>query len=404
MHPKSKLAGRRAAVIVVTAASLAACSPATADVSATELRRAVETDAIAFEIDSIPVTVIDQLAEHRVVLLGETHHLREHWAFVAVLMSELYDDGFRQLLIEAPHMAGWLLDDYVQGSPKVPTWTAPPFYDRRLSMVREFNRSHSDDPIHVRGIDANEDFYGGAGDFHLLLRWFVDTLPTRGPTEPMLQMPYATSDPETQRLAVDDLRQSLEMDRSDLVESWGTERYEQLLELLTIERASVDVRAARAENDDEGARMREDVIKALADDRIGECACGTVINIGGHHAQKAALMGTDQEWLGDYLTHTSDVVNGSIIVVGLSSAKTDLEPGAEGTPWDILHSNSPDNELLRTMAESAPGRTVYMPLDDSLFAEQTIAYNSEDVIYVTPLQNQFDAVMQYGLAHRMPVD
>ncbi len=42
-------------------------------------------------------------------ILGETHHLREHWEFAAALMSELYDDGFRQLLIEAPHMASWPL-------------------------------------------------------------------------------------------------------------------------------------------------------------------------------------------------------------------------------------------------------------------------------------------------------
>jgi hypothetical protein len=47
---------------------------------------------------------------------------------------------------------------------------------------------------------------------------------------------------------------------------------------------------------------------------------------------------------------------------------------------------------------------VFLPLDDELFAERTVAYNSEDVIYVTALEEQFDAVLQYGLAHRMPVD
>jgi hypothetical protein len=47
---------------------------------------------------------------------------------------------------------------------------------------------------------------------------------------------------------------------------------------------------------------------------------------------------------------------------------------------------------------------VFMPLDDPLFTERTVADNSEDVIYVTPLAEQFDAVMQYGVAHRMPVD
>jgi hypothetical protein len=400
----NRLTGLTVATAILAAAGMAACSSATADFTSAELRAVIEADATVFDDDTIPAVVVDRLAEHRVVLLGETHHLREHWEFVAALMSELYDDGFRQLLIEAPHMASWLLDDYVQGSPNRPEWTAPPFYARRLSLIRDFNLAHSEDPIHVRGIDANEDFYGGAGDFHLLLGWFVDTLPTSGPTESVLRMSYATSDSEAQRQAIDDLHQRLEAERSDLVGTWGVERYEELLELLTIERSSIEVRAARSDDDDRGARAREDLIKRLADDRISECECATVINIGGHHAQKSHLMGTDQEWLGDYLTHASEVVDGSTFVIGISSARTDLEPGAEGTPWSVVNSRSPGNELLRTMAETAPGRTVFIPLDDPLFADRTVAYNSEDVIYVTSLGEQFDAVMQYGIAHRMPVD
>lgn len=384
---------------------LAACSSATADVTAAELKAVVEADAVVIDDGTIPGSVVDRLAEKQVVLLGETHHLREHWEFVSRLMTELYGRGFRQLLIEAPHMAGWLLDDYVQGSPLVPDWTAPAFYERRLSMIRDFNQTvAAGDPIHVRGIDANEDWYGGAADFHLLLGWFTETLPSRGPTDRFLDMGYGESEPELQRQAVEGLLASLQADRAGLVASWGIDRYQQLVDLLANELVSIDVRAARARSDDKGARMREDLIKRLADDRIGDCACGSVINIGGHHAQKAHLMGTDQEWLGDYLAHTSHVVGGSVVVIGISSAKTELEPGAQGTPWDVLDSNSPDNELLRTMAEVIPGRTLFLPLDAPLFAERTVAYNSEDTVYVTSLEEQFDAIIQYGLAHRMPVN
>jgi len=382
-----------------------ACSSPTADVTATELRAVIEAEAIVFENPTVPGPVIGRLAENRVILLGETHHLREHWELVATLMSDLYNDGFRQLLIEAPHMAGWLLDAYVQGSQLVPDWTAPPFYEQRLSMVRDFNLTRAaGDPIHVHGIDANEDWYGGASDFHQLLGWFVETLPTHGPTDPLLDMAYGDAEPDQQRGAVEDLLESLRADQPGLVATWGADRYQQLVDLLTNELVSIDVRAARADDDDKGARMREDLIKSLADDRIAECECGTVINIGGHHAQKAHLMGTDQQWLGDYLTHSSDIAAGSIIVIGFSSAKTELEPGADGTAWDVLDSKSPDNELLRLMAETMPDRTAFLPLDDPIFAERTIAYNSEDVVYISPLKRQFDAIIQYGVAHRMPVN
>ena len=389
------------AVVVV---ALAGCSAA-ADVTAEELSAVVERDGVAFDSSSVPDGVLRRLSEYKVVLLGETHHLREHWAFVATLMSDLHDDGFRQLLIEAPQMAGWLLDDYVQGGPLFPEWEAPPFYERRLSAIRAFNETLApSERLHVRGIDANEEWYGGASDFQLLFGWLIDRLPPSEEVDVSLGEDYATATPAAQIEAIEALLISLEADRSNLVESWGGDWYDQVVEMAEVELASIDVRAQRREDDNDGARAREAVIKQLVDDRVAECSCSTVINIGGHHAQKSHLMGTEQEWMGDYLTHKSVVVGGSIIVVGFSSAETELEEGAGGTPWDILESESPDNELLRVVAETWPGRTVFLPLDDLLFNERTVAYNSEDVIYVASLKEQYDAIIQYGLAHRMPED
>jgi hypothetical protein len=238
----------------------------------------------------------------------------------------------------------------------------------------------------------------------LLLGWVVDRMPTPGAVDVSLGGNYPAASPAAQTEAIEALLDSLETDRSNLVESWGARWYEQVVEMAEVELASIEVRAQRREDDNEGARAREEVIKQLVDERVAECSCSTVINIGGHHAQKSHLMGTEQEWLGDYLAHKSTVVEGSIIVVGLSSARTELEPGAGGTPFDILESASPDSELLRLMAETWPDQTVFLPLDDPLFADRTVAYNSEDVIYATSLNEQYDAIIQYGLAHRMPED
>jgi hypothetical protein len=389
---------------LIVAIGVAGCSP-TADVTVDELSAVVERDGVAFEGAMIPADVLVRLAEHRVVLLGETHHLREHWAFVAELLSELHDDGFRQLLIEAPQMVGWLLDDYVQGGLFASEWEPPPFYERKLSAIRAFNETLApDERIHVRGIDANEEWYGGAGSFQSLLEWPVEQLPTPAPVDASLRPDYADATPEAQTEAIEGLLASLETHRSTLVESWGADWYDQVVEMAEVEFASIDVRAERREDDNDGARAREEIIKQLVDKRVAECSCSTVINIGGHHAQKSHLMGTEQEWMGDYLAHTSYVIGASIIVIGLTSARTELEPGAGGTPWDILESASPDNELLRLMAETWPGQTVFLPLDDPLFRDRRVAYNSEDVIYASSLNEQYDAIIQYGFAYRMPED
>lgn len=80
-----------------------------------------------------------------------------------------------------------------------------------------------------------------------------------------------------------------------------------------------------------------------------------------------------------------------------------LEPGAGGAPFDV-RDTSPENEILRVMAETWPGQTVFLPLDAPLFVERKVAYNSEDVIYAASLGTHFDALLQYGLAHRMPIN
>lgn len=381
---------------------VAGCS-ASADVTRDELAAVVERDAVVFVDSGIPSEVLDRLAVNRVVVLGETHHLREHWEFVGTLLEDLHDRGFRQLLIENPQMVDWLLDDWVVGGDLVPGWEPPDHLLRKLSAIHDFNETlPPHERIHVRSIDVNEEYYGGAESFRSLLMGAAENLPSAGPIADFLAVDYVRGTSADQTEAIGTLLAALEADSPNLTSVWGQDWYATIVEMVEVEVESVAIRAERREDDNRAARMREEVIKRLADARLEGSDGGTVINFGAHHAQKAHLMGTEQEWMGDYLAHTSTVVDGSIIVIGFSSARTELEPGAGGTPWDILESSSPDNEILGVIAEAWPAQTVFLPLTDPLFAERTVAFNSEDVIYVTSLGEQFDALIQYGLAHRWP--
>lgn len=390
------------ALVVLMGAT--SCSPR-ADVTADELSAVITRDGIGFEGLALPDEALERLADNRVVLLGETHHLREHWALVAELMADLHGDGFRQVLVERPQMNDWLIDDYVLGGELAPDWVPVPYFDRRFTAIREINAAlPPEQRIHVRSIDANEDHSGGATAFQSFFDSLVALLPEGGDLDLTTPIDYPDMSPETQHQAVEELSATLESNRSLLVETWGAYRYGQVAEMLEVEAVSIDIRKQRKEDDNGAARSREDLIKRLVDRRIAEDPGGTVINIGAHHAQKAHLMGTEQEWLGDYLAHESPVVEGSIIVIGFTSARTELEAGADGTPFDILQSRSPENEILRVMAQLLPDQSVFLPLDDPLFLDRRAAYNSEDVIYATRLGEQFDALIQYGLAHRMPLN
>lgn len=383
------------------AVSASACSGG-ADVGRDELGSVVRRDGIPFEGKAIPDQVLDRLGKTRVLVVGETHHLREHWELTAALVRRLHARGFRQLLVEQPQMADWWLDGYAGGGAFDPGWQVPPNWEWKFAAIRELNASlPAQERVHVRAIDVNEEHFGGAQAFRAMLQGLVAQLGETDSVESFLRAPYETHEAEVEAVAA--LRAALEIGRSKIVSSWGREWYETVLVMVDVERASIDIRADRVTNDDRATRAREGVIQQLVDARLADDPGGVVINIGGHHAQKAHLLGTNQEWLGDYLAHRSPVANGSVTVVSVVSAKTVLEPGSTGTPYDVRKS-SPDNELFRLLAESWPAKTVFLPLDDLVFIEGRVAVNYEDSVYVASLAEQFDAVLQYGLAHRMPAD
>lgn len=393
---------RPALVLVTLLAFLAPACSGGGDVGRAELAPIVQRDAVPFDGQAIPDAVLELLGRHRVVIVGETHHLREHWQLTAALLKRLHARGFRQLLVEQPQMADWWLDGYVGAGSFDPGWQVPPNWEWKFAALRELNASlPPEERVHVRAIDVNEEHFGGAGAFRVMLRGIVAHLGAADAVEDFLRAPYETREAETEAIAA--LRASLEGARPELVEAWGREWYETVLEMADVEQASIDIRADRASNDGRATRAREDVIKQLADARLAAYSGRGVINIGGHHAQRAPLLGTDQEWLGDYLAHRSPVAEGSVIVLSAVSAKTVLEPGSSGAPYDVSES-SPENELFRLLAESWPGRNVFLPLDDPVFTDGRVAVNYEESIYSASLAEQFDAVLQYGLAHRMPAD
>ncbi|MDH3292348.1 MAG: hypothetical protein OEO20_13315 [Gemmatimonadota bacterium] len=384
---------------VALAGLQAGCEPA---VTREQLAPVVQRDAVPFDLPVIPEEILDRLAPYRLVVVGETHLLEEHRTFVAALVRELHARGFRQLLVEWPSYANWVLEDFIMGSPLEPGWQPGLGLGLRLfEAVRDFNATLAEaERVQVHGIDMNLTEYGGPADFRNSLAGLVTHLPSAGPVAEFLQGDYGS--PETQTPLLETLRAALERDAAPLRVSWGEHWYATVVEMVDVEIASVDIRARRESDYDRSVRMREDVIKDLADTRIAKTPHGTIINIGSTHAQKSRLFGTDIEWLGEYLVRRSAVVDGSAFVIGVSAAYIQPAPGSTQSPYDVRNA-SPPNELHRVMVESFPNRTAFLPLDDPLFATGRVLLNVEEIIYSCAPAEQFDAILQFALAHREPL-
>jgi len=369
------------------------------EVSTEELEQIVQRDGVPFDVESIPDEVLDRLASRRVVLVGETHFLREHRELVAELLRELHARGFRQFLFEWTQVADWLLADYVEDGGLEPGW-APPrsIGGDMITAIRDFNRTlPENEHIQVHAIDVTLQDYGGGESFLWSLAGLARHLPDPGPLSAFPQSEYDT--PQSQTALLEALQDELKAGRTDLIASWGEPWYDTVVEMVDVELTSVSIRAIRDSNYDKSVRLREDAINRLVDRRLQDFPHGTLINIGSTHAQKKRLRGTEVEWLGDYLANKSQSADGSVIVVEVSAAHI-VSVSGSGFPDSDL-SASPENELLLVMNRAWPDQSVFLPLDDPLFSSGRIPMNFGDV-YVGSPKRHYDVFVLLPLAHRVP--
>ncbi len=379
---------------VAALACLAGCSSLT-EVSRPDLALIVERDAIAFDLGSVPDEIVDRLAANRLVIIGETHFIREHRELTVELLTRLHARGFRQFLIEWPQMADCLVDDYLGDGELWPDWEPPwGVMPEMIGPIREFNRTLPEaDRLRVHMVDVNLDDYGGVEAFLSLLGDVSAHLGEPPPIEALLAGGYQGAGAHRARLQT--LRDELDARGPELSASWGDYWYKTLAEMVDVELASVRIRGIRSSDYDRSVRLREDEMKRLADRRLADAVGGTVINVGGNHAQKSYLKGTEQEWLGDYLVHRSTAVGGPAIVVSVNVARIIVDGRTE-----YQFASSPENELFRLTNERWPDRVVFLPLDDPAFGTEGVLMNFEDEIYKESPKRIYDAFVLLPLAHR----
>jgi hypothetical protein len=299
-------------------------------------------------------------------------------------------------------MADWLLSDFVEGTGLEPDWTPPLGLvgGETILAVRDFNRSLPvSDRVHVRAIDVNLDEYGGASSFQTMLHSLSLHLSDPGPIATFPASGYDT--PAHQTNSLNQLQDELHSRQGNLETTWGPHWYSVITEMVEVELDSVSIRARRSSEYDQTSREREDVIKQIVDDRLEETQDKTLINVGNTHAQKAQLIGTSAEWLGDYLVHKSQAGKGSIFVISIMPAQI-VSDGANPEQLFNLEDKSPENELWRVMHEAWPDQIVFLALDDAVFNTNEILMNFDGTIYEGVPKTQYDALVLLPMGHREP--
>ena len=377
--------------IVLAGLMLASCAPDLRGTASYErLKTAVEHDQTVFEADEIPDSMLELLARHRVVLVGEYHDISGHNELVGELTTSLQPQGFNTVLLEFPQSYSWLLDGYSRGILDTPGEGAMRTYGPLLDRVREANAAlPAQEQISVWAIDVNP----RAEDFLPPFRGFMHQL---GQPEPFVDFLNEVDAGVDYEEALTSLRAELTGEADLYREAWGHGAYDLLAEMLYAEHRSIEVRAER--NAAERDRLREEAMKSLAERQLASAPGGVLINVGYYHAQKRHEFGTVDEWLGQYLIQESPQARERTFALVVAPASGEKEIRGRVEHFDVAR-DSPDNELFRIMSELAGGKTAFLPLDDKLFATEKVVVNYLPELATTPPKEVFDGFVLLPEVH-----
>jgi hypothetical protein len=374
--------------LLVALQSLAGCGGEDA-APAGEVRRVVERDALFWDGDRVPADVVAFLTGTRVLVVGEVHQSRDHYALWAGLVPALHQAGVRQLLLEWPQAGDWRLNAFARGDAGLNWQPSDILGGQWIRAIRTLNQSLPEtERIAVRAIDVNHPGYGGARTFSENVVAFADSL---GDAADLTTWASAyPGDAAGQRQALASFRGRLTSERDTFVSRWGQSHYDTVLEMVDIETDSVGVRESWDRDYDGAFRRREDVMKRLAEARLAETRGRTIVNVGGSHAQKERHRGTQQEWLGEYLVRRSPAASGQTLTLWVTGSRGEYRFNDTPTSFD-LRTQSPENEVLRITSELAGSRTALLPLSDPIFLDRQVAVNYLEGVFICSPKRQYDA-------------
>lgn len=346
--------------------------------------------------DEAPEALVEALADRTVLLLGETHYVDAHQAFMAALMARLAPAGFRSLVHEGVAASSWIAEDYVSGRlDRLPASVAE-LDGPWLEGIRALNATLPEaDRVSVGYFDMNH----ASDDFSLSLELAIlavgkelgldagaalarlrdDSLGPRG------------SDGSYGQAGLQAFRAGLPaLLASGIVEAWLA----RLDDLAAYELRSAPVRASWSDE----ARERLILDRCLAFLARAEAGGGRlVINAGMNHVQKAmVLSGPKSDNLRRLLDARPETVGKLLSVAAAPIAGYGLARYYDEAGFEYdLRASGPDSNILVAMADGAGGRNAYLDLSGPLAGRKVHFHNRFGTTYSFVPYDVFDAMIAY---------
>ena len=354
------------------------------------LTNVVKRDLLVFNDNTIPDTVINSLTNYKAIVFGELHTIAEERELVSNLAAKLSMAGIViEICAECPQAYSWVYEKVSLGElSSLPGWVNYPRMLPILDSLTRYNAS-TQNKIKLRCIDRNDK----VSTFYSSLKGFVEMVNDNAEL-----VNYINNFPDYNSNDYIDSIYAFRVILNDNPAAIGLlqtdEHYLILSQMVENEIKSIGIRANWSSDYQTSFSNREDLIKSNADYCLAQSEGTIIFYFGSYHAQKERFMGSNIEWLGDYLHNSNPIsTNKSISIVGVPLKGEIINSSNTGTTnFNLLYESKAD-DLFRITADVNSRNYSMLFLSDPIFLESNIrtryVYKSSEV--VIPTKKQYDA-------------
>ena len=355
-----------------------------------ELQFVLDKDLILFSSSILPYQIYENLSKYSAIIVGEFHTILEEREFVASLTTKINDiNDHTEICAECPDAYSWIFEKISIGElNQIPEGIT---YNKILPILDSLKiyNSNNNKLVKLKCIDANLQSKFFLNSLLAFVHYFADSTDLSALYD-SLSNSSSSMYKEKLNYYIDLLMNS----PNDLGLSSSSEYTTILLNMFENEMISVDIREKWDSDYKWSFNKRETLIKSNAEHHLSKSGGTIVFYFGLNHAQKKRFIGSNIEWLGEYLHNKSVSSSGKTIsIVGVPLKGEITDANGQGTIYFDLVKQSQSNDLFRLVGERTKQKYSWLFLTDDLFFDKNICvkyiYNENEII--APIGRQFDA-------------
>jgi len=361
-----------------------------------EINAVLDKDLIIFNSPVLPNQVYENLSQYKAIIIGEFHTILEEREFAASLTVRLNEINEKtNVCAECPDAYSWIFEKISIGELNdLPNGILYNKIVPILDSLKIYN-SNNNKSSRLNCIDANMESHFFLNSLKSFAEYYSDSTNLFFVYDSLIN-----SIPSKYKNTLSHFIDILNKTPNDLGLSASSFLTEQLLRMFMNEFISVEIRERWNSDYSWSFKERESLIKSNAEYYLSKNDGTTIFYFGLNHAQKKRFMGSNIEWLGEYLHNNSTIASGKTIsIVGIPLQGEITNENVQGTIQFDLITQSKTNDLFRLVGDRSYENYSWLLLSDNLFFNKQIhvKYIYDEYEITVPVGKQFDAFFVFPI-------